>query len=274
MTCSTLRRSLIILALVGCGSGNGSPPGGFADAGLVAGECAFCFFAPVPAGDHLMGCNDVVETDCDQHPDALPLRTVTLTEPFELHIREVMQTQYELCVRDGACTLPSANYDPQLPDVPVAADFLRGPPVTNVTHDQARSYCAWIGAGLPTEAQWERAARGSDGTSYQGTNSPPSCDQAVFADCGATEPATTENRGLSFDDIAGNAAEWVADVYAADTYQVSPTIDPTGPSSGTSHVIRGGSYLDDATGLRAWLRDESATEADHIGFRCARNLTE
>lgn len=147
-------------------------------------------------------------------------------------------------------------------------------PIVNVSWYGAKAYCAWAGRDLPTEAQWEYAAKGTDGYRFPWGNDAPDCSQARFSGCGNTPVEVGSllqgsNRWGVFD-LAGNVAEWIDDRYAADYYQTSPHVDPPGPINGYYRVIRGGSwgstYLALQTSHRDWAGADERTNG--IGFRC------
>jgi formylglycine-generating enzyme required for sulfatase activity len=208
-----------------------------------------------------MGCSDA-DTRCEA--DELPARQVFVSA-FVIDRDEVDQAGYDACVQAGACDVPAGDY------APGATGEL---PVVLVTWEQARAYCAWVGLRLPTEAEWERAARGDDGRVYPWGDVEPECGRANVFGCGdAVQPVGGHPLGESpfgVRDMAGNVMEWVADWYDADYYATSPVRDPPGPASGTARVKRGGSYMGDLDTVRVSNRVTGfLVGLPNLGFRCA-----
>lgn len=147
-------------------------------------------------------------------------------------------------------------------------------PIVNVSWYGAKSYCVWAGRDLPTEAQWEYAAKGTDSHRFPWGNDAPDCNQARFSGCGNTPVETGyllqgSNRWGIFD-LAGNVAEWINDRYAADYYQKSPQVDPPGPINGYYRVIRGGYWASTYLALQTSHRDWAGADEriNSVGFRC------
>jgi formylglycine-generating enzyme required for sulfatase activity len=209
-----------------------------------------------------MGCNAEVDDQCDD--DENPMHIVALSA-FEIERTEVTQAAYTACVLDGGCEPPSCAWDCDRTDFAASC----------VDFGQAKDYCAWSGRRLPTEAEWEKAARGSEGLKYPWGNTEPDCELANMAGCGEeAEPVGSFEAGASpygVLDLAGNMVEMVADWYDATYYASSPASDPPGPGSGQRYVGRGGGFKSDAKWLRASKRDwYDLTDAGaSLGFRCA-----
>jgi formylglycine-generating enzyme required for sulfatase activity len=218
--------------------------------------------ASVPASAFPMGC---AATDASCEDDEKPLHTVSLAA-FEIDLTEVTQAEYTSCIQAKACEAPSCAWDCGQPTYPAAC----------ITRNEAEAYCAWAGKRLPTEAEWEKAARGTDGRIYPWGNEPPDCARVNEAGCsGHLDPVGTHPTGASpygALDLEGNVVEMVADWYDAHFYATSPSTDPSGPATGTRYVGRGGGYKSDPVWQRASARDwYDLTDASaSLGFRCAR----
>jgi serine/threonine-protein kinase len=148
-------------------------------------------------------------------------------------------------------------------------------PVVYVSWYDAVAYCAWARVKLPTEAQWERAARGQEGRRFPWPHGEPDANRANYRDTGigAPTPVGLFPLGATPDgicDMAGNVWEWVSDWYAA--YPKRKQRNPTGPEKGSDKVLRGGSWSNYALNLRAAYRVRYVPDYWYynIGFRCAR----
>ncbi|MCA9696820.1 MAG: SUMF1/EgtB/PvdO family nonheme iron enzyme [Myxococcales bacterium] len=235
--------------------------------------------AEVPGGTFEMGCT-VADGTCDA--DA-PVHSVTLSG-FAMELTEVTVEAYQACVDAGGCTAAGEGGDCN-----TGSAGRDQHPVNCVTWQQAADYCGWKGRRLPTEAEWEYAARGDDGRVFPWGDTAASCAYAHMFETvmemgdygcmsGATAPVGSYPSGASpfgMLDMAGNVEEWVADWYDASYYNAGPASDPPGPAGGTQRVQRGGDLLDaSANNLRSFERWRSAPDAatGERGFRCAADL--
>jgi formylglycine-generating enzyme required for sulfatase activity len=212
----------------------------------------------VPAGQFTMGSNDGAD-------DEKPVHTVTL-DAFWIDRTEVTNAQYQKCVAAGACSASSYADDSRYNG--------SQQPVVGVSWNDADAYCRWAGARLPTEAEWEKAARGTNGRIYPWGNERPDCNKAQYGGCaGQTVPVGSKAARASpygALDMAGNAWEWVNDWYDSGYYAISPTSNPQGPDSGDYRVLRGGSWNFGESDVRAANRYDVVPtyRGDGVGFRC------
>jgi formylglycine-generating enzyme required for sulfatase activity len=228
-------------------------------------------FARVPTGSFSRGADD-------GKADERPVRAVEMSG-FGIMSKEVTEAQYQKCVDAGRCA--PAHYDDgkclmwrgrQFQRVTVPQN-LRGEnlPVVCVTWQEARAYCASVGAKLPTEAQWEYAALGgAQSAKYSWGNGAPDRSR-----CGLSAPQPAGSfapNGYGLHDMTGNVWEWTADFYAADYYENSEAMNPKGPDAGYYRVIRGGGWYSGASELRVknrhWFSAASAEVS--VGFRCVK----
>lgn len=152
-------------------------------------------------------------------------------------------------------------------------------PAVFVTWEEARNYCAWVGGRLPTEAEREKAARGTDARKYPWGNEEPDPQRAVFRRSwghAATDRVGIRPSGVSpygIHDLGGNVWEWCSDWHDDGYYAVSPVRDPKGPASGQTHVVRGGSWDSRPTVLSSSCRNwgHLGYREGDFGFRCAMN---
>lgn len=222
----------------------------------------------VPAGEFLMGSDPDIDpyfwgAETPRHPVFL--------NDFWIYRTEVANDMYAKCVAEQKCPLPQYTRsktrleyygNPQFGDYPVV--FVRW--------KDASTYCKWAGGRLPTEAEWEKAARGEDGRLFAWGNEPPNSHLANYlsADTVAvgSYPAGASPYGAY--DMSGNVREWVFDYYQATYYQVSPYQNPLGPATGSRRVYRGGHYNELIEALRVVVRislPENETTFG-MGFRC------
>ncbi len=239
----------------------------------------------VPSGTLIMGGLDVLRDG-----DEVPSHQVKLNA-FWIDQVEVTNGMYNLCVTSGTCRPPVRLNSDNRTDYYGNLEF-QDYPVVQVTWYDASAYCQWAGRRLPTEAEWERAARGDDMRTFPWGNEPPNAKNSNSGNSvGDTSRVGSYAEGVSpFGalDMTGNVWEWVADYYKANYYEVSPEENPTGPADDEvgnhMRVIRGGSFQDTLFALRIANRgyevgpnprvqppDEAyyGRSSAKIGFRCA-----
>jgi len=211
----------------------------------------------VPAGEFKMGSED-------GSSDEKPLHTVYL-DAYRIYKMEVSNAQYAKCLYSGKCTKPDCDY--------YGKDEYKDHPVVCVNWEQARAYCEWAGGRLPSEAEWEKAARGTDGRKYPWGEVEATCGLANYFGCkGGTTSVGRYATGASpygALDMAGNAWEWVNDWYGE--YDSADKKNPTGPVAGEFRGLRGGGWNNGSDYLRASGRYVSSPgyRRYFIGFRCA-----
>ena len=238
--------------------------------------------ALVPAGPFEMG-SLVGEVD------ERPVHTVRLNA-FYIDQYEVTNSQYDICLKEGAC-------EPTTDTTAFESSYSRGVyygnpeyanyPLIYVNWFEAREYCAWRGGRLPTEAEWEKAARGGlESEEYPWGDVAPVCkagaeNGARFDDDMECNNSDTQQvgsyseNGYHLYDMAGNVWEWVIDYYDENYYANSLTDEPSGPETGNYPVVRGGSWNSALEHLRVSDRrfNDSKSGSFNIGFRCVRENT-
>ncbi|MGB2894553.1 MAG: formylglycine-generating enzyme family protein [Anaerolineales bacterium] len=254
----------------------------------------------VPSGEFMMGteyddflyANQLCKNEvlsiviCDSFGNEMPAHPVRL-DAFWVDLTEITNQQYQGCVEDSACSSPadSGSYTRETYFGDAAfADF----PVIWVTRDQAAEYCSWAGGRLPSEAEWEYAARGPENNIFPwGDIFEPSYANYCDASCalGVSDPSYEDGypetapvgsfpAGASWCgalDMAGNVREWVADWFSG--YSLEAQVNPVGPEEGRSHIPKGGCWLDRADNLRSANRGENTPDyvRHKVGFRCVKD---
>jgi len=216
----------------------------------------------IPHGTFKMGLN----ADNGGAPNEGPEREVTLRS-FYIDKYEISNAQYTAFLRDGGTAQrprPAGNEKLLEEDRPVCA----------IPWTAAAAYANWADKALPTEAMWEKAARGPSNSVYVTGSTPPTAQQVVAerGPKGLTAPvkeATGDVSGYGIFNMSGNVSEWVADWFGREYYAQAPSDNPPGPGDGETRVIRGGSYFSRLNALRATARDANppTLTRDDIGFR-------
>ena len=215
----------------------------------------------IPSGNFLMGDNFA-----EGKANELPVHNVFL-DSYKIAETEITFTQFDRFCEESGRSKPDSHYG-------------RGDqPVIRVSWEDANDFCEWLSEKtgkfiqLPSEAQWERAARGTDQRRYPWGDSKPNCNIVNYTQCGnQTQPVASFPDGASPNgllDMAGNVWEWCADWFSASYYTTSPAQNPTGPASGTLRVFRGGGWSASPTDLRSVKRDQAhpSTNYNSVGFR-------
>lgn len=226
----------------------------------------------IPAGEFMMGSQ---QDDGIAGSDERPAHSVYL-DAYYIDQYEVTTTRYTKFFQETKRTVP-LYWSGQ-----VLKRHARKPMV-GVDWNDATAYCSWVGKRLPTEAEWEKAARGTDERSYPWGNEEPNDQRANFAHCCdfrdydvLTNVGSFEEGKSSYSvyDMAGNVWEWVADWYGDAYYSMSPERNPKGPPRGMFRVLRGGSWNDKAGDMRSALRSRFSltNQTNYIGFRCAQDV--
>lgn len=271
----------------------------------------------VPAGEFVMGSTDenidsvmAACSDCQRSwfDDEFPQHTVYL-DAYWIDKTEVTNQMFEQFIEETGYETDAEEKglswvnDPQKGswDEVNGADWLHpqgfssgirelgGHPVVQVSWNDAAAYCEWVGRRLPTETEWEKAARGTDGRTYPWGDSDPAENLLNFADKNTSYDWSNQTVDDGYErtalvgsypdgaspygalDMAGNVYEWVEDWHGEDYYSGSPSSNPQGPSSGSSRVLRGGAWSDLDVLVRSASRSGGDPDSadDSVGFRCA-----
>ncbi len=241
----------------------------------------------VPAGEFLMGSDK--KTDRLAYRGEIPQRRVYL-DAFEIDKYEITNLQYLKFIL-------ATGRNPQLDwryDGGNFQEAMAHHPIMHVTWHDADAYCKWAGQRLPTEAEWEKAARGDDGRMNPWGSQSAGLSRANFGRTGLSGPVRDRpERSLMYPPIIavdkyensvspyglhqtmGNVAEWVSDWYDQDYYKTAPDRNPQGPGTGTQKAFRGGGWMDSTTTMRVAMRNgtDPNTKINWLGFRCAKSVS-
>ena len=233
----------------------------------------------IPAGEFQMGCDPEHNGGFSCIADELPLHTVKLDGYF-IDQFEVTNVKYAECIAADGCEFPSRTNSETRESYFENPEFANYP-VIFVTWKDANDFCTWAGKRLPTEAEWEKAARGSKPIAYSWGDESPTCDLVNSynnqgnANCAGDTQAVGSyaagNSEYGVADMAGNVWEWVSDWYSEDYYAMSPVNNPTGPEGSTNKVLRGGGWGSKGPQLLTASRafDPDFNSSNDAGFRCA-----
>ena len=215
----------------------------------------------IPSGWFLMGEDSGRESN-------QPQRRVYL-DGFEILVTEVTRGEFAAFIQ--ATSYQAPGWKPGLQE---EADL----PVVGVLWEDADAYCRWLGMRLPTEAEWEKAARGTDGRRYPwGDEWDSTKTNTIESGWGNIRSVGSFPEGSSpygLLDMTGNAAEWVLDYFDPTYYTYAPDHNPPGPEKIMDRVLRGGSFAGSAEYAATFFRDSSHSARPNyrVGFRCAKTL--
>lgn len=226
-----------------------------------------------------MGCSSAT-TNCPADAQGpAGARTVTL-KAYEIQTYEVTNEDYKKCTDAFRCSFPVFSTSATRPTYWSNVRYVLYP-VIWVDWGRADTYCKWLGGRLPTEAEWEKAARGTGGFTYPWGEGLPNTTLANYANIKADTfvywTFSSDKSPFHIYEMAGNVSEWVSDWYGADYYATAPDTDPTGPATGTDKVLRGGNWstMSDAQLMNFYRGHAVGDFFGHyntVGFRCARDV--
>ena len=222
----------------------------------------------VPEGQFLMGIGETYKnSDSPGH--------LVFLDSFWIDRVEVSNAMYLKCMEAGVCTELSSD------NTRYKNWIYRNHPVTYVTWQQAVNYCKWAGRRLPTEAEWEKAGRGTDGRKYPWGDQRPNPYLANFDESMIHESVSVYRYPFGMSpygalNMSGNVREWVSDWYDPRYYLNTPSENPTGADSGSERSLRSGSYNEDRIEIEITFRynHEPGSAGLSRGFRCAENATQ
>jgi sulfatase modifying factor 1 len=242
----------------------------------------------IPAGEFVMGS--------DKKRDRLAYRSETPQRP--VYLDPFLIGKYEVTALEYLKFVLATGRLPQLDwryDGGNFQETMAHHPIMHVSWYEADAYCRWTGKRLPTEVEWEKAARGADGRLFPWGNEYAGPTRANFGRTGLSGPVRDRpERLLLYPPIIsvdryenavspyglyqtiGNVAEWVSDWYDQDYYKQAPDRNPKGPQTGTQKAFRGGGWMDSTTTMRAAMRNgtDPQTKINWMGFRCAQDVKE
>jgi len=219
----------------------------------------------VPEGEFQMGKPGKPDFNSPDHSVYL--------KSFWIDQVEVSNAMYETCIQAGACTEPVLSENPYY-----GQWAYRNLPVVYINWFQATAYCEWAGRRLPTEAEWEKAARGTDNRAYPWGDERPSPRLANYSETLIGEPVSVYRYPAGASpygalNMAGNVREWIADWFSPDYYLEKAYDNPTGPETGIERSMRSGAYDADANEIYTVQRYKHEPQSAGLsrGFRCAES---
>ena len=219
----------------------------------------------IPEGEFLMGVNE-------EHNSSNSPQHLIYLDAYWMDQVEITNSMYLKCMKANGCTRPASDnirYDKWV---------YRDHPITYITWYQADEYCRWANRRLPTEAEWEKAGRGTDGLKYPWGNEGPNARLANFDQADIHEAVSAYRYPLGASpygvlNMSGNVREWVMDWFDPLYYTYSPYANPLGPATGTERSLRGGSYNENQRQIRVFSRFNHEPQSAGLsrGFRCAQD---